>query len=156
MNHQRRHFSVTHSVVLSLLLALGSPQHALSSDPPMAKVVVKVGGFRNNNGNAQVRIWSSKDGFPSNDAKAFRKATVDIVNGTATATFADVPPGVYAVSSYHDENGNGKFDTRFPGIPTEGYAISNDVRGKLGPPPFGPARVNISEPSTEIVLTMHY
>ena len=38
----------------------------------------------------------------------------------------DLPPGNYAVSVMHDENGNGKLDTNFMGIPIEGYGFSNN------------------------------
>ena len=124
--------------------------------PGTTKVVVKISGLRNAKGMVVVRLWNSKDGFPSSDEKAFRKTTVAISNGEAVAIFSNVPQGTYAVSSFHDENGNGKFDTRFPRIPTEGYAISNDVRGKLGPPPYEPARTQVTGADTAVSLSMHY
>ena len=43
----------------------------------------------------------------------------------------DLPPGVYAVNAFHDENNNGKFATNFIGLPLEGYGFSNDVRPNL-------------------------
>ncbi len=121
-----------------------------------AHVLVKVTGLRSAKGKEQIRLWASKDGFPSNEAKAFRRATVEIGNGEASAEFLNVPYGEYAVATYHDENGNGKFDTRFPGIPTEGYGISNDVRGRFGPPPFEPARIPIRTPECVVAIITRY
>jgi uncharacterized protein (DUF2141 family) len=37
-----------------------------------------------------------------------------------------LPAGQYAVQVVHDENGNGKLDTNFMGIPSEGYGYSNN------------------------------
>ncbi len=48
----------------------------------------------------------------------------------------DVAPGIYAINGFHDENGNGKFDTNFLGISEEGYFFSNNVRPFLSAPGF--------------------
>lgn len=45
-------------------------------------------------------------------------------------------PGKYAVRYYHDENVNGVMEKNVLGKPAEGYGFSNNVTGKLGPPPF--------------------
>lgn len=44
----------------------------------------------------------------------------------ATFVFKDLVPGTYAVMISHDENGNGKLDSNFLGMPTEGYGFSNN------------------------------
>ncbi len=36
----------------------------------------------------------------------------------------------------HDENGNGKMDTNWLGMPAEGYGATRDPRGSFGPPKF--------------------
>jgi uncharacterized protein (DUF2141 family) len=38
----------------------------------------------------------------------------------------NLPAGSYAVQVMHDQNDNGKLDTNFMGIPTEGYGFSNN------------------------------
>ena len=99
-------------------------------------MIVRVTDVRNPAGTVVIGIWNSKDGFPKETAKAFRKATVAIMNGTATTTFADVPYSEYAIGVYHDENNNGKMDTRFPGIPVEGVGSSNNVHPRFSAPSF--------------------
>jgi hypothetical protein len=49
--------------------------------------------------------------------------------------FSNVQPGRYAAIAFHDENGNGKPDKNFLGVPTEPYGFSNNVQGFLGPGP---------------------
>lgn len=46
----------------------------------------------------------------------------------ATFVFKDLAPGTYAVMISHDENGNGKLDSNFMGMPTEGYGFSNNPK----------------------------
>ncbi len=45
-------------------------------------------------------------------------------NTQARCDFEDISPGTYALAVIHDENGNGKLDTNWVGIPTEGYGFS--------------------------------
>lgn len=47
---------------------------------------------------------------------------------TETFHFAGLASGTYAVMVMHDENGNGKLDTNFVGMPIEGYGFSNDPK----------------------------
>jgi uncharacterized protein (DUF2141 family) len=65
------------------------------------------------------------------------------VSGTVTATFSDLAPGTYAVSTLHDENGNGKMDTNVFGIPREGWAVSNNVVTHTHAPSFEQASFEI-------------
>jgi len=65
-----------------------------------------------------------------------------------------LPPGVYAVSVFHDENMNQKLDKNFVGVPKEGYGDSNNPKKKMGPPSFEETKFQLSatEQSTEIKL----
>ena len=128
----------------------------LSAQTPTSRLVVKVAGIRNATGKVQVRLWNTKEGFLKDESKAIRRATVEILNGAATATFTDVPQGEYAVSAYHDENNNGKMDTRFPGIPVEGVAVSNDPHKKFGPPPYESCRFALRDPEQTVLIVIEY
>jgi uncharacterized protein (DUF2141 family) len=112
--------------------------------------------LKNANGQVCIRLWNKKDGFPTDDRKALRAIEVPIINGSASAVFTAIPFGTYAVSTWHDENKNGKFDTRFPGIPLEGYGISNGTRGKLGPPPFDPSIFPVHNIATTVPVAIRY
>ena len=48
------------------------------------------------------------------------------------------------MAAYHDENGNGKLDTNFLGIPSEGVAASNDAKGTMGPPSYEKAKFAVA------------
>ena len=71
-------------------------------------------------------------------------ATLTLGRGAeSAATFADLAAGDYAVLVFHDENGNGRLDLNFLGIPREPLGFSNRYRGK-GPPVFAAAAVPVA------------
>jgi uncharacterized protein (DUF2141 family) len=67
----------------------------------------------------------------------------------------DVPPGDYAVSVIHDENGNGRLD-KFVGIPREGFGFSRNPRMRMGPPRFDECRVSVPAAGARETIRMKY
>ena len=63
-------------------------------------------------------------------------------NARVTIVFNDVPPGEYAISLLHDENGNGKADTVLF-LPKEGFGFSRDAKARFGPPKFSAAAFTV-------------
>lgn len=74
----------------------------------------------------------------------------------ARCDFEDIAPGTYALAIVHDENMNGKLDTNWLGIPTEGYAFSNDAKALLGAPTFSAASFSYSTGNLDMTISMHY
>lgn len=58
--------------------------------------------------------------------------------------FTDLAAGTYAVSAAHDRNGNGKTDRNFVGIPSEPWAVSNNVRPTLRAPRFAESALTLA------------
>jgi uncharacterized protein (DUF2141 family) len=129
---------------------------SLKAQTGTSRVIVTVTGVRNAAGKVVIGMWNSKDGFPKESPKAFRQASVAIVNATATATFPDLPYGEYAVAVYHDENSNGKMDTRFPGIPVEGVGASNNPHPNFSAPSFQECRFDLHDPEKIVPIALHY
>ncbi len=76
--------------------------------------------------------------------------------GEVRFTIPGLAPGRYAVASYHDENGNGKFDQTWIGLPDEGLGFSNGAWIGFGAPAFDEAAVEISEKNRVIAVTLRY
>jgi len=53
---------------------------------------------------------------------------------------------------FHDENGNGKNDRNFLGIPKEPYGFSNNARRKFGPPTWTEAKFAVSSPAVVVEI----
>lgn len=75
--------------------------------------------------------------------------------GEERLVFDQLPSGSYALSVFHDENGNGRLDT-FLGMPREGFGFSRNPPIRFGPPRFGEARFDIAAGTTSQSVKMRY
>ncbi|MFL9927632.1 DUF2141 domain-containing protein [Herbaspirillum lusitanum] len=80
--------------------------------------------------------------------KPLAAQTMQMRDGSAQLVFLGLPPGRYALKSFADENGNGKLDTNIVGLPTERYGFSNNAKGRMGPPGFDAAAIQLDTDSS--------
>ena len=76
--------------------------------------------------------------------------------GSVVVTIAGVPPGRYAAQAFHDENGNGRLDRNFLGLPQEGMGFSNDAKMRMGPPRFADAGFDVRGEQISIGFDLIY
>jgi uncharacterized protein (DUF2141 family) len=119
-------------------------------------ISVPILGLHSDQGQVGCTLYASKDGFPTNPDKALARQFVKVSGKSATCFFENVPAGSYAISTIHDENGNGKLDKNFVGMPTEGYGASRDARGTMGPPKWEDAVFSHPGGSASVPVTIHY
>jgi uncharacterized protein (DUF2141 family) len=79
-----------------------------------------------------------------------------IEKGAYTAVLDTVPFGEYAVSAYHDANGNGKLDKKWFRIPAEGYGASNNKHAERRGPEFDESSFNVHAEETTINIELRY
>ena len=140
--------------LMILLPVLLLPALRAQSAPP-GTLIVRVVGASNAGGEIRVALFQSAQGFPGDASKAFRtqRARINPHTLSAEVRFTGIPEGVYAVSVFHDENGNGKLDKNLVGIPKEAYGASNNPPKKMRPPTFDEAKFSVSsQQSLEIQL----
>jgi uncharacterized protein (DUF2141 family) len=114
-------------------------------------LTVEMSGFKSDDGRVKVGLYNSDGTFLKT---TFKSLSSDIHDHTATVTFEGLEKGEYAVSVYHDENNNGKLDTGFMGIPSEGYASSNNAKGFMGPPKYEDAKFQLKA-NSKIKITIN-
>jgi uncharacterized protein (DUF2141 family) len=119
-------------------------------------IVVEVANVRSAQGVLYCTLHDRAETFPGGGEKAFSRANAPAQAGKMTLRFDGVPAGDYAVSCYHDENGNGRLDSNFLHIPTEGVAVSNDPKGHLGPPSFADARFRYAGGEQSLTVHLQY
>jgi len=121
-------------------------------------VTVRVTGARNTKGKIGVTLFQDAQGFPDDKSKAIRQQSVEIDPNTLSAqvTFKDVPRGTFAVSVLHDENGNGRMDKNFVGMPKEGYGASNNPKKKKRAPTFDEAKFSLNDADQTIEIALIY
>lgn len=138
-----------------LLGAIGrSGAAAPASESRLGTLVVNVVGVGEHSGTVVVLLFDHDDGFPAKIAKACHRASAKVTGSVVTLRFADVPLGTYAVTAYHDVNDNQKLDTNWIGIPKEPVAISNNARGRLGPPKWKDATFELREATQELTVSL--
>jgi uncharacterized protein (DUF2141 family) len=117
-----------------------------------ATVTVQVVSMHSSKGSVQCLLYAGDVGFPGKPDKAVARLTVPIADEASTCVFPNLTAGDYAIELFHDENGNGKLDTGFLGIPSEGFGASNDAPEKFGPPKYADAKFTVTGDQT---ITIH-
>jgi len=129
----------------------------MAQEPPPSNVIhVEISGLHDDKGQVMCALFSSAAGFPKDYAKASARAKSEISEGRALCEFAGVSAGTHAVAFFHDENSNGKLDTKFMGIPRKGVGASNNAKGHFGPPKFDAAAFRFSGGRMEIKIQITY
>ena len=128
------------SAAVALLAAASAPASAFD-------LRVEVLNARSNDGFVAAAVYEGAAGWLK-VGEAVQLGRVAVAAEKAVLLFANLPPGRYAVSVFHDENGNGKLDTNVVGIPTERHGFSRGARGQIGPPGFADAAVELGADTT--------
>lgn len=125
---------------------------AMSASASAATLQVKIDGVSSDKGTLQVYVCDQAN-FLKNCKIA---AVVPAHPGTVVADFPEVPPGVWAVTVFHDENNNKKFDTNAIGIPKEGYGFSNGAKAMFSAPSFKDAAITLTEGANTASIKLKY
>lgn len=89
-----------------------------------ATLSIQVRGFPHERGHAVANLFHEGDDVLKPN-KAYRRVQVAIHDGKATIDFPDLAYGKYAVSVFHDENGNGILDHNVFRYSAEPLGFSN-------------------------------
>ena len=81
---------------------------------------------------------------------------VDIgAKGMTVFVAEGIPEGHYAISAFHDLNGNGELDkVRLLGIPKEPFGFSGNPRIILGAPNFEDCAFVVDEETSDLTLIL--
>lgn len=112
-------------------------------------LTIDVKNLRNEKGVVQFALYNKDGSIPDEDYENYYKILKgEIINGSSTITFKNIPSGKYAVNILHDENKNGKIDKGFI-LPIEGIGFSNfQSIGLTNRPNFSKASFELKENKT--------
>ena len=113
-------------------------------------------GLRNSNGQVHCTLFNDANAFPGDDDHALRDTDGPIKDNAGTCDFKSLAPGAYALVVFHDENGNGKFDQNFLGIPQEGYGFSNNAHPRFSAPKFSDCSFDYKGGELTLTIKMIY
>lgn len=119
-----------------------------------AQLNLTLQGLRNRSGQVHLCLTRDEAFFPdcSRDPRAVKRS---LATGEAGRLSIDAPPGDYALSVVHDQNGNGRLDT-FLGIPREGFGFSRNPAIRMGPPRFRETRFTLPEEGATFAVRIRY
>ncbi|MEC7263142.1 MAG: DUF2141 domain-containing protein [Bacteroidota bacterium] len=98
-------------------------------------ISVHVNNVSSKKGKVSVAVYNSDETFLSFE-RVLTTKSVQANEGSVVLKIANLPAGEYALAVFHDENGNGKLDTNWLGIPREKVAFSNAKMKTFGPPKY--------------------
>ncbi len=132
-----------------------------------ADLRIEVAGIRSTRGAVLIGLYDSassfdnaiafsdRDGFLNDPRRVAGAALRANTARTSGIVFTNLPPGRYAIILFQDENGNGKLDKNFWGVPTEPYGFSNDARAFVSPPTFAAASFALGAGNLTVVIDLH-
>ena len=129
------------------LAACATPAVGHAADLTLALATRQAGG------SIAVAVYADADSF-RRSASPVKTVTVPRTGAATTITIRDLPPGRYAVWTFHDTDGNGRLSTWPVGLPKEPYGFSNDARGRFGPPSFDAAAFDLSASGARQAITL--
>jgi uncharacterized protein (DUF2141 family) len=117
---------------------------------------VKVTGIRSGKGTIILNVFKDNDTYDKE--QPYKKFVFDkktLTNGTLVVN-CDLAPGTYGITLVDDENGNGKIDKNFIGIPKEGFGFSNFFMEKMKKPSFDDFKVDLKAHNTKVDIKVKY
>lgn len=116
-------------------------------------VTVKIEPIADRSGPIVVRVYDSKKTWLK---KELLTKTVPLPDSDDIAVQFELQmaPGNYAIHVFQDIDNNGKMKTNFIGIPKEPTGVSNDAKGRFGPPKFKDAAVEVGDSPTSLAIRL--
>lgn len=111
-----------------------------------AELTVNITDLRTREGALMVAVVDSAAAW-DDSSKAIARERVEPDADALTLRFPDLADGAYAVQVMHDENGNGRLDANFLGMPVEGYGFSNNPQ-VMRRPTYDEARFDLAGDAT--------
>ncbi|MEM9808187.1 MAG: DUF2141 domain-containing protein [Cyanobacteria bacterium P01_D01_bin.56] len=143
------------SWALGATLLVSSVAMPVQGQTEPSQLTVAINGLNEAQGQICLSLFDRSAGFPSDRNEALQATCIPATEETS-ATFADLSPGSYAVSVYHDANSDNEFNRNFVGMPTEGYGFSQNPSALTGPPDFGEAVFLVAGPENYIEIELTY
>lgn len=142
-------YKFRHRLASLVVLAAGM----MSLPALAADLDVTVTHIRSDRGQVMLALTNTAEDFAAR--RWLVGQTLPAKPGNVRFILPDLAAGEYAISVFHDENDNGKLDSNFFGVPTEGYGFSNNARGNFGPPDFAAARFGLPA-SSRLTIELGY
>jgi uncharacterized protein (DUF2141 family) len=144
-----KNFGIFFFIVCIILIAFMNLAIAKSREE--STLIIKVAGIRVEKGHIRIAVYDSAEKWLKQPTYA---AILNAESQEVEWKIDDIPPGVYAIAVFHDENLNGEFDRGFIGISRETYGFSNNVKAFFGPPKWDDTKFVLTNVAKEIDIEL--
>ncbi|WP_417456302.1 DUF2141 domain-containing protein [Kordiimonas sp.] len=137
------------ALCISAATCLGGSLTASAAD-----LTVHIANIEQSTGSILIGLYDSAETFLN--PKGMRDSMkLDAHKDGVSYTFHDLPEGDYAISVFHDQDGDGKLKKNFMGIPREPIGMSRDAKGSYGPPQYSDAVFTLPKTGTDLTITLY-
>jgi uncharacterized protein (DUF2141 family) len=143
------------ALVLPLSLAVNT--YAEEAAPATGTLDITITNIQDAKGIIHLSLQNSSDGWLSTDedVKTFRDVSQEITStDDIVISVEGLPEGGYAISLFHDLDGDLELDTNFIGFPKEPFGFSAPM-GMTGPPKFEKAVVEVGANKTSVEIKLN-
>ncbi|GGX22960.1 DUF2141 domain-containing protein [Undibacterium macrobrachii] len=138
---------------IATLLSAAALGLSLTSGAAQAgELSVEVQGLTEMKGNLLVAVFNQKGQWLK---QATLNKKTEVTQKVMSVQFDNLPEGEYAVSVFHDLNGNGRLDSNPVGMPIEPYGFSNNAPSNFGPPSYDAAKITLDQAKTVISIRVN-
>ncbi len=128
----------------------------ICAEGDQVRLQITVSGVRNAKGAITLMLYGDRDEDFLKKGKRIGRIRVPALAGEVTVCVPVPAPGSYAISLYHDEDGNKKLTKNWLGLPTEGYGFSRDAAVSYRLPQLDEAVFTALPGDTQLGITMRY
>jgi uncharacterized protein (DUF2141 family) len=129
---------------------------SFSSHTSAQNTQIHVTGIRSTKGQIILKIFRDQASFDKEQAS--KTMTFDkkgVKNGEVTLPL-DLAAGTYGITLLDDENGDGKLEKSFVGMPKEGFGFSNFFLEKLKKPAYEEFKTQIKSEDNKVQIKVKY
>lgn len=121
---------------------------------PGHTIQITVEGLSSVKGQVYVLLFNQAIGFPTNQAKAYKKLKTKINGKKVFLTAENLPAGTYSIVAFHDANSNDHFDKSWLGSPRESYGFSSINDEFCGTPSFQQTSFEVNDKVNYITVKL--
>lgn len=114
-------------------------------------VSLSISGLQSTEGQIMAGLFDDPSHFKMKENPLYT-AQAAPADTTVEIVFRGVEPGKYALAVYHDENNDGRLNSKKLGIPSEGVGFSGEWKSRMRPPDFETASFLLQRDTTFQVI----
>jgi uncharacterized protein (DUF2141 family) len=133
--------------IISCLLCF----HTMAQSNDHYTLKLKIVNIKKVQGDIYIAVYDNEQDYMEN---RFAEAIAPVEKEGEMETEVKIPYGKYAVTIFHDVNGDTELNSNFMGIPKEPYGFSNNPRAMFGPPSFEQSLFEFKEDGQQIEINL--